>query len=109
MKNYIQKGDTLPFTSSEAIAAGDGVIMGALFGVAATSADANVPFEASLIGVFELPKVAGAITAGAKVYWKADTSNVTTTASGNRLIGAAVSAAADAATTVVVRLNGTAV
>lgn len=41
---------------------------------------AGAPFEAAVVGVFELPKTAGAIGAGAKVYWKADTANMTTTA-----------------------------
>ncbi|TRD22095.1 DUF2190 family protein [Palleronia caenipelagi] len=106
MRNYIQKGDTLTFTSADPVTSGQGVVMNALFGIAATSAAANQPFEASVVGVFELPKVAGAIAPGAKVYWKADTANVTTTATGNKLIGAATEAAADTATTVRVRLNG---
>lgn len=108
MRNFVQTGDTLTFTSPDPVASGQGVIMNALFGVAASAADAGDPFEAAVVGVFELPKTAGAIDAGAKVYWKADTANVTTTASGNKLIGAATEAAADAATKVRVRLNGTA-
>ncbi|MCB1349291.1 MAG: DUF2190 family protein [Maritimibacter sp.] len=106
MRNYIQNGDTITFTSSEAVQSGQGVVMGALFGIAASDAAADEAFEAAVTGVFELPKAAGVISAGAKVYWKADTENVTTTATGNQLIGAATAAAADAATTVAVRLNG---
>jgi len=105
MRNFVQTGDTLTFTSPDPVTSGQGVVMNALFGVAASAGD---PFEAAVVGVFELPKTAGAIDAGAKVYWKADTANVTTTASGNKLIGAATEAAADAATTVRVRLNGAA-
>lgn len=106
MRNFVQSGDTLTFTSAEAVQSGQGVLMNALFGVAASAADAGAPFEAAVVGVFELPKVAGAIEAGAKVYWKADTANVTTTASGNKLIGAATETAGDGATMVRVRLNG---
>lgn len=106
MRNFIQRGDALTFTSVDAVAAGEGVTMGALFGIAATDAAPGETFEASLVGVFELPKAAGVITAGAKVYWKSDTSNVTTTAAGNKLIGASTIAAADGATTTEVRLNG---
>lgn len=106
MRNYIQRGDTLTFTSADAVAAGQGVTMGALFGIAAVDAAPGDAFEASIVGVFELPKAAGAIEAGAKVYWKSDTSTVTTTATGNKLIGATTIAAADGATTTEVRLNG---
>ncbi len=108
MRNYIQPGNTLTFTSPDPVKSGDGVFMNALFGVASTSADAGQQFEAAIVGVFELPKAAGAIDAGAKVYWKADTANVTTTATGNKLIGAATEAASDTATTARVRLNGVA-
>lgn len=108
MRNFIQPGDKITFTSPDPVTSGQGVVVNALFGVAASTAAAGDPFEAAVVGVFELPKVAGAIDAGAKVYWKADTANVTTTATGNKLIGAATEAAADAGTTVRVRLNGTA-
>ncbi|KIN73261.1 DUF2190 family protein [Sulfitobacter guttiformis] len=109
MRNFIQPGDTLTFTSSDPVNSGQGVMMNSLFGVAASAAAAGDPFEAAVVGVFELPKTAGAITPGAKVYWKADTADVTTTASGNKLIGAATEAATDGANLVRVRLNGAAV
>lgn len=108
MKNFVQPGDSLTFTSGAAVSSGQGVVMGALFGVAASAAEAGDPFEAAVVGVFELPKAAGAIAAGMRVYWSAGAGNVTTTASGNTLIGAATEAAADTATTVRVRLNGVA-
>ena len=106
MRNFIQRGDSLTFTNADAVVAGQGVKMGSLFGIAATDAAPGETFEASIVGVFELPKVAGAIGAGAKVYWKSDTANVTATASGNTLIGATTVAAPDGAMTTQVRLNG---
>jgi len=58
-------------------------------------------------GVFDFAKATGggtAITAGANAYWD-DTNNVaTTTATGNKLIGKCVKAAADADATVRVRM-----
>ncbi|MBT9385626.1 DUF2190 family protein [Pseudooceanicola sp. CBS1P-1] len=108
MQNYIQKGDTITFTSAEAVASGQGVLMGALFGIASTSAAAGAPFEAALSGVYDLPKAADAIAAGDRLYWAVDADVVTTTAEGNTLIGAATEAAADAAAYVRVRLNGVA-
>lgn len=106
MRNFLQHGETLTFTNLDAVLSGQGVTMGAIFGIAATDAAPNEPFAARLVGVFELPKVAGIIEAGAKVYWKSDTLNVTAIATGNQLIGAAIVHAADAATTTEVRLNG---
>lgn len=108
MRNFIQKGDTLDFTSAAPVVSGQGVIMGDLFGIAATNAEAGASFSAAVVGVFELPKAAGAIAQGARVYWAADPGNVTTTPDGNMLIGAATEAAADGATVVRVRLNGSA-
>lgn len=107
MKNYIQTGDVLTFTASATVAAGDGVLQGALFGVAATDAESGQQFEAKLSGVFEIAKASGALTQGQKAYWHSSNQNVTGTASGNTLIGAVAEAAADGATVVKVRLNGT--
>jgi len=107
MKNYVQDGDILTFTAAANIASGDGVLQGSLFGVAATAAATGEDFAASIEGVFDLPKATGAITAGAKVYWNSTSGNVTTTATGNTLIGAATQAATSGAATARVRLNGT--
>ena len=107
MKNFIQSGNVLTFTAAASVASGDGVLQGALFGVASTDAETGEDFEAALTGVFELPKASGALTQGQKAYWSTSNGNVTGTASGNTLIGAVTVAAADAATTVRVRLNGT--
>ncbi|WP_370049333.1 MULTISPECIES: DUF2190 family protein [Salipiger] len=107
MKNYIQAGNVLSFTAAAAVVSGQGVLQGALFGVATTDADLGADFEAAVTGVFELPKAAGALTKGQKAYWSTSNGNVTGTASGNTLIGAVTEAAADAATTAKIRLNGT--
>ncbi|APZ52174.1 DUF2190 family protein [Salipiger abyssi] len=107
MKNYIQAGNVITFTAAATTAAGQGVLQGALFGVAATDAASGEEFEAAVTGVFELPKAAGALTKGQKVYWSSANANVTATATGNTLIGAVIEAAADAASLAKVRLNGT--
>ena len=41
MRNFIQNGDTLTFTSPDPVASGQGVVMNALFGVAASAAPAG--------------------------------------------------------------------
>ncbi|MDD9745523.1 MULTISPECIES: DUF2190 family protein [Marinovum] len=107
MKNYVQAGNVLTFTAAATVTAGQGVLEGALFGVAATNAALGDDFEAAVTGVFELPKAAGALAKGQKAYWSSANANVTGTATGNTLIGAVTEAAAGTATVVSIRLNGT--
>jgi predicted RecA/RadA family phage recombinase len=108
MKNFIQKGDTITLTApTGGVSSGGGVLVGSLFGIAAGDAAENADVEVLTRGVFELPKATGAIAQGAKVYWNNANGNVTTTVTGNTLIGAAIAAAASGDATVIVRLNGT--
>ena len=107
MKNYVKKGEVLDWNNAtgSAVLSGDLVISGALAGVATTNiADGEIGAVA-LKGCFILPKATGAITQGAKVYWVTADKNVTTTASGNTLIGVAAEAAGSAETEVKVTLT----
>lgn len=93
MKNKIQDGKYLVLTAPYDRSSGQGALIGALFGVAMvdvlSGADANFAIE----GVFSITKASGAISQGAKVYWDNTNKNVTTTSSGNTLIGVAAKAA----------------
>jgi len=107
MKNWIQPGEHLTLTMAAAVAGGAGVLVGDIFGVA--QGDAGAGEEVVLVrrGVFELPKTsAQAWTAGAKVYWDDTAKVVTTTATDNTLIGAAVEIAANPSATGIVLLDG---
>ena len=106
MKNYVQPGDTVTVVAPVAVSSGDGLLMGALFGVATGAAAINENVEMLTEGVVDLPKAAVSITQGAKVYWDNTAKNVTTTAAGNTLIGCAIVAAAVGDAIVRVRLNG---
>jgi predicted RecA/RadA family phage recombinase len=111
MKTYIAAGNTLTITAAADIASGEGVLVGALFGVAVTDIATGEAGEIALTGVFELPKAPSqAWSLGAKVYWDDTARQCTTAATGNTLIGAAVRAVGGGAseTTGTVRLNGTA-
>jgi predicted RecA/RadA family phage recombinase len=112
MKNYIQAGEviTLPAPSG-GVKSGDGVLIGSLFGVAAYNAAEGEDVEVSLEGVYELPKAAGAIDPGAKVYWVTADKNVSTAdgSGANKLIGAATAAAGGSDAKARVRLNGIAI
>lgn len=111
MRNYVQPGDTITLTApAGGITSGTGLLVGALFGVAATSAAAGAEVEAVTRGVFDLTKAAGIdFAVGDKAYWNAAAKAVTDVAAGNTLIGVAIQAAAIPAATARIRLNGAAV
>ena len=109
MKNYVQPGNTITLTAPYAVASGEGLLVGSIFGVAAGSAALGETVEASLGGVFDLKKVASqAWAAGDKVYWDNTNKEATKTATSNTLIGVATEAVAGGAGDVIgrIRLNG---
>lgn len=105
---FVHDGNAVDYTPGSAVAAGDVIVQGELVGVARTPIAANALGSLAVDGVFDFAKATGAgtaITAGANVYWD-DTNNVaTTTATGNKLLGKCVKAAADGAATVRVRMS----
>ncbi|MCQ4162906.1 DUF2190 family protein [Roseomonas sp. GC11] len=103
MRNYLQPGDSLalPIPYAGGVTAGQGVLVGALFGVAAMDGAQNALVECQTKGVFDLTKEpALAITAGARVFWDNTNRRITTTATGNFQIGIATTAALAADATV---------
>lgn len=107
MKNYIQIGDTLPFTAPYAVAAGAGFQVGGLFAVAVNAAANGAPVQGKLTGVYTLAKAAGSSwTVGEVIYWDNTAKACTDTAASNLKIGHATEAAASSATVGAVRLNG---
>lgn len=105
MKNFVQRGENLTLTAPRALTSGAGFLVGSIFGVASNAAASGAPVVGVTEGVFDLPKAAGAITAGAKVYWDNTAFNVTTTATNNTLIGVATQAAASGDATTRVKLG----
>lgn len=109
MKNYVQLGDNITLPAPYAVASGAGALIGSIFGVASTDAAITEDCSFVRVGVFSLPKPGSqAWTVGVKVYWDNTAKNVTTTSSGNTLIGAAAAAVGSGAgeTTGVVLLTG---
>ncbi|MBN8934795.1 MAG: DUF2190 family protein [Rhizobiales bacterium] len=111
MKNFIQHGDTVTVAApSGGIASGDGVLIGALFGVAATTQAEGDDVEITTCGVFDLAKATGIeFTPGAAVYWDASAKQAAadiSTGGGDARIGVALAAAGSSATTVRCRLDG---
>lgn len=104
--NYIQEGKALNYTPSGAdVASGDFLVIGAIGAVAKTDIADGKTGAVHISGVFSVAKASGAITQGAKLYWNSSNSNLTTTASGNTLVGVAAAAAASGDATVPLLLN----
>ena len=109
MKNYVQPGNTITLTAPYAVASGDGLLVGSIFGVASGTAALGETVEAALTGVYDLKKVASqAWAAGDKVYWDNTAKEATKITTSNTLIGVAVVAVAGGAGDTIgrVRLNG---
>lgn len=108
MAQFIQDGCSIDYTPGADVASGAVVVQNDLIGVAKRPIAANTLGSLSVEGVFDFPKsTAGgsAIAAGITVYWNAGAQQATATASGNKLIGKTVKAAADADVTVRARLS----
>jgi predicted RecA/RadA family phage recombinase len=110
MKNFIQRGDMITITAPAAgLTAGQGVLIGNLFGIVAKAAAEDESVEIATIGVYELPKLAGAvIAAGARVAWDDTAKQVVLPGTGMAPIGVAILAAGNGAISVRVRLDGVA-
>jgi predicted RecA/RadA family phage recombinase len=109
MKTYIQPGHAITLLAPYAVESGDGLLVGAIFGVASHDAASGAEVETQLTGVLDLAKTASqAWTAGAKVYWDNTAKRVTNVASGNTLVGVAVLPVGSGADESIgrVRLNG---
>ena len=105
---FVHDGNLVDYTPGSAVTAGDVVVQGELVGVAKVDIPANVLGALAVTGVFDFPKATGtgtAIATGANCYWDATNQRATTTASGNKLIGKSVRAAADADATVRIRMS----
>lgn len=107
---FFHDGDAIDYTPGADVASGDVVVQSDLIGVAKREIKANTLGALAVKGVFDVAKEGGvAVTfaVGDKVYWD-DTNNfavATDGAGANKLMGKAVAVAADADTSVRVRLS----
>jgi predicted RecA/RadA family phage recombinase len=70
VNNFVHDGNTVVVPAPREVFSGDGVQVGALFGIAATWAPVGQQVALSLRGVFEVKKVANDFwPVGARVYW----------------------------------------
>lgn len=107
---YIQPGNVITLNAPTDVKSGDVVHVGSLIGVATYNARAGDEVETQLVGVWELPKKTGALTAGQVVFWDAAAKAVTGSDDNDApLLGAVIQAAGADAPVVRVRLNGVSV
>jgi predicted RecA/RadA family phage recombinase len=107
MKNYVQAGDVIAVVAPYAVASGAGVLLGALFGVAAYDAANGATVDIKRKGVFDITALTadtGAV--GTKVYWDNTNKRLTVTASANTLVGCLTLAKIGTDTTARVLLDG---
>ena len=106
-RNYIQPGKILTLTAPYDRASGEAALIGTIHGVALGTVASGAQADFAVDGVFELEKTsAQAWTEGALIYWDNTNKVCTTTASGNKVLGVAIAAAANPSSTGTVRLNG---
>lgn len=108
---FIHHSAHVTVPSPYAVTAGDGVLVGLLFGVAKANAATGAPVVVAVEGVWNLTaEGAGsgqALAVGAAVYWDNTNKRCTATSAGNTKIGVATAAKVTTDTVVTVRLNGT--
>jgi predicted RecA/RadA family phage recombinase len=108
MKNYIQEGRMITVAApTGGVTSGDGVVIGALFGVSTKTAAAGETVTLATDGVFDLPKLPSAvIAAGDPVAWDDTAKEVNEPDTGRYPIGVAIEAAGNGVAKARVRLDG---
>ncbi len=108
MRNFVKPGKMITVYATENYESGDGVISGAIFGIASTNAVVGQEVEICVEGVFALNKAAGALAQGTPVYWTVGSGTMlgSVAAAGTMKIGVVSDAALAGDATVNVRLNG---
>jgi len=108
MKNDVQNGDYIEFTAGATITSGQLVQVGSLHGVSVTDVANGAKGTLAMEGVFTLPKLTGAAgdatTAGGPVYFSSGSVSGSDSSGTRKLVGHSLAAAAQAVTTVQVRL-----
>lgn len=78
MKTYVQPGNTITLTAPYAVASGDGLLVGSIFGAVSGTAALGEPVEAVLAGVYELKKIGSQAWAVGDCIYRENTARQTT-------------------------------
>jgi predicted RecA/RadA family phage recombinase len=107
MKNAYSDGRFVEVTAPYALVSGAGCLVGSLFGIATKDAANGAPAVIDTKGGYTITALtADTGSIGTKVYWDNTNKRITTTSSGNTLVGCLIVAKINTDTTAVVRLNG---
>jgi predicted RecA/RadA family phage recombinase len=107
MKNYVQSGDVITIIAPYALTAGQGALVGSLFGVATCDAANGANVDVMPEGVFDITALqTDTGGAGTKMYWDNAAKRLTTTSTGNTLVGCLTAAKGSSDTTARVYLDG---
>ena len=93
---FVQRGESVDFTPSRDVAAGEVLVFGGLPGVVKTSVKAGALGALALTGVYDVEKDAVAVSAGDRLFWDGARRLATTAAEGVFLGLAAANAPASA-------------
>lgn len=107
-ENILGAGQRITVVAPAAVTSGQFLNVGNIFGIALANAASAAPVAIATGVECQLRKLNGASSsyaAGALLYWDATNSNVTISATSNRLIGLSVTAASNTDTVATVRLN----
>lgn len=106
MQNYVKEGKILTLTAPYARSAGQGALVGAIFGVACSDVENAAEGEFKTDGVFTLAKTSEqAWAVGDKIYWDNSNKRCDTDSTVGQLIGTATAIAANPSATGQVKLN----
>ena len=95
MKNFIQNGSYVELALPYARVAGEGVLIGSLFGVCVVSGASTESINIHTHGVYDLTSATGAGTdaaVGAAAYWDNTNRRITPVSTSNTLVGAFMTA-----------------
>lgn len=110
MKTFIQPGNIITVTTPVGgITAGQGLLIGGLFGIATSDALQGDGVEIAVTGVFDMPKASTAVIAqGDQVAWDDTAKEIVLPGVGLFPVGIATTAAGNGVATISVRLDGVA-
>lgn len=92
MKNYVQKGRVVAVAMPYDRLAGQGVLVGSIFGVCANDALSGVSSSVQVRGVFDVTKDTSTFSQGDKVYWDDSAKKCSSTSTSNVVVGYATQA-----------------
>ena len=105
---FVQDAKAMDYTPTNAVSAGDVVVLGNIVGVAKLDIPANKLGAIALTGAFEVEKDANAINQGAIVYWNTSSHKAQAASASSNVVfmGIALSSAASNASNAIVSIVG---